>query len=100
MLLLIVHEFETLGSSTRLSQSDMDRLSQLRFYPFQTNQNIALSGSNMRTFPLLCQLSNCPDFKTGQARWCVLRDPGPKGRCATFLALDLCLLMREHLLPV
>ena len=34
-------EFETLGSTrTRL-------LSQLRFNPFQTNQNIALSGSNI-----------------------------------------------------
>jgi hypothetical protein len=40
-------EFETLGSTIRLNQSDMDRLSQLRFNPFQTNQNIALSGSNI-----------------------------------------------------
>ena len=34
------------------------------------------------------------------SRWCVLRDPGPKGRCATFLAFHLCLLMCQHLLPV
>ena len=27
-------EFETLGSTNRLSQSDLDRLSQLRFNPF------------------------------------------------------------------
>jgi hypothetical protein len=45
-------EFERLGSTNRLSQSDMDRpsqlrLSQLRFNPFQPNQNIALSGNNI-----------------------------------------------------
>ncbi len=40
-------EFETFGSRTRLSQSDMDRLSQLKFNPFQTNQNIVLSDSNI-----------------------------------------------------
>ena len=57
-------EFETLGSTrTRL-------LSQLRFNPFQTNQNIALSGSNIdldtcfNTNNICCDYFLPTDFKT------------------------------------
>ena len=48
-MLLCDSEFETLGSTTRL-------LSQLRFNPFQTNQNIALSGSNIDLIPISTQI--------------------------------------------
>jgi hypothetical protein len=41
------YEFETLNDiNMAKSYRDMDRLSQLRFNPFETNQNIALSGNN------------------------------------------------------
>ena len=40
------NEFTTLNSTNKLTQCDMDRLSQLKFNPFQFNQNIALSGNN------------------------------------------------------
>ena len=63
-------EFETLGSTNRLSQSDLDRLSQLRFNPFQTNQNIALSGNNIEldtwfnTNSICCEYFLPKDFRT------------------------------------
>ena len=63
-------EFETLGSTNRLSQSDLDRLSQLRFNPFQTNQNIALSGNNIEldtwfnTNSICCDYFLPKDFRT------------------------------------
>ncbi len=41
------NEFEILNSTNKLSQSDMDRLSQMKFNPFQLNQNIALSANNL-----------------------------------------------------
>ena len=41
------NEFEILNSTNKLSQSDMDRLSQMKFNPFQINQNIALSANNL-----------------------------------------------------
>ena len=40
-------DFETLRSVNRLSQSDMDRLSQIRFKPFEPNQNTVLSDNNV-----------------------------------------------------
>jgi hypothetical protein len=63
-------EFETLGSTNRLSQSDLDRLSQLRFNPFQTNQNIALSGNYIEldtwfnTNTICCDYFLPKDFRT------------------------------------
>ncbi len=62
-------EFETLGYTNRLSQSDMDRLSQLRFNPFQPNENIALSGNNIEldttfnTNKIFCDYFLPQDFK-------------------------------------
>ena len=41
-------EFETLSSANRLSQGDMDRLNQLRFIPFESNQDTALSDNNFQ----------------------------------------------------
>ena len=35
-----------LDCQSQLSQGDMDRLSQLRFIPFKSNQNTALSDNN------------------------------------------------------
>ena len=55
-------EFETLGSTNRLTQSDLDRLSQLRFNPFQTNQNIALSGNNIELDTWFNTNSICCDY--------------------------------------
>ena len=40
-------EFTAINNENRFSQSDMDRLSQLRFNPFETNQNFALSDNNV-----------------------------------------------------
>jgi hypothetical protein len=63
-------EFETFGSTNRLIQSDLDRLSQLRFNPFQTNQNIALSGNNIEldtwfnTNSICCDYFLPKDFRT------------------------------------
>ena len=55
-------EFETLGSTNRFTQSDMDRLSQVRFNPFQTNQNIALSDNNIELDTWLNTNSICCDY--------------------------------------
>ena len=45
------NEFELLNSKSTMSQNDMDRLSQLKFNPFESNQqinhNIALSDNNV-----------------------------------------------------
>jgi hypothetical protein len=62
--------YSTWGSTNRLSQSDLDRLSQLRFNPFQTNQNIALSGNNIEldtwfnTNSICCDYFLPKDFRT------------------------------------
>ena len=64
------NEFETLNSKNRLSQNDMDRLSQLRFNPFQPDQNIALSGNNseidtsFNTNKINCDYFLPKDFQT------------------------------------
>ena len=39
-------ELKMLCSTDRFSQGVMDRLSKLRYNPFEPNQNIALSGNN------------------------------------------------------
>ena len=62
-------DFETLRSVNRLSQSDMDRLSQSRFIPFEPNQNTALSDNNVEldssfnTNKILCDYFLLEDFK-------------------------------------
>ena len=64
------NEFETLNSKNRLSQNEMDRLSQLRFNPFQPDQNIALSGNNseidtsFNTNKINCDYFLPKDFQT------------------------------------
>ena len=64
------NEFETLNDPTiRQSYPDMDRLSQLRFIPFETNQNIAFSGNNadldssFNTNKIQCEYYLPEDFK-------------------------------------
>ena len=57
-------EFELASSVNKLSQSDsMDRLSQLKFNPFQPTKNIALSGYNTK-LDTFCNTSeiNCDYF--------------------------------------
>ena len=61
-------DFETLRSVNRLSQSDMDRLSQSRFIPFEPNQNTALSDnvaldSSFNTNKILCDYFLPEEFK-------------------------------------
>jgi hypothetical protein len=64
------NESETLNDPTiRQSYPDMDRLSQLRFIPFETNQNIAFSGNNVdldssfNTNKIQCEYYLPEDFK-------------------------------------
>ena len=62
-------DFETLSSVNRLSQNDMDRLSQSRFIHFEPNQNRALSDNNVEldssfnTNKILCDYICAITFK-------------------------------------
>ena len=62
-------DFETLSSVNRLSQSDIDRLSQSRFIHFEPNQNTALSDNNVEldssfnTNKIQCDYFLPEDFK-------------------------------------